>query len=377
MERKDIERRMRQVLRSGREERRELTLVAKYPDDTSCLDASGAIRLTIRDFLPTLHNSLDLPPGLELETGVTGSVVCPVSINDVEMEEEDEVALLTEQSLGFAQTRYASPVRTGITVEVSNMAIDSAGFDLMGYVQRKFELAQRRYVAAHLYSTARWDNNNGPFASVHARQWSVPQNDLYDSIMAQMTALEEMGFDTRDACIVMDFDMERRLKCTPIVANEGRMIIENGLCCGYPYVANKYFNTELNGQGQLVRKLADAIGIAVFKWFKIAQHDTARLIINGASEDVASRNVTSITLNTAWSFTDLSEHINGGTEMQAFHTLIMERGYLADVGDHIFETSDGLLLTVGLSSYHMQLADVDNRQFRTVDNKTLDVVAPQ
>lgn len=356
--RKDIARRMREVLKDARMKRRELTLTAQSDGDAGCLEASGAIRLHINDFLPTLNNSLELPPGLEVDTGVTGNEVWPVSINDVEMEEEGENAELNDQSLGFAQTRGADPVRTGITVEVSNTAIDSAGFDLLSYVQKKFELAQRRYIASHLYSTARWDGNNGPFSAEHHQQWSIPSDSLYDSIVAQMTALEEMGFDTSEACIVVDFNMERRMKYTPIRENEGRMIIQDGLCCGYPYVANKYFNTELNEQGVLVNKGDDAIGIAIFKWFKIAQHDKARLIIDGITQ--ADRNVTSITLNTAWSFTDLSEKINGGSDMQAFHTLIMERGYLADVGDHIFETSDGKLLTVGMSRFNMRLADVDN-----------------
>ena len=151
-QRRDIARRMREVLGEAREHRRELTLVAKYQGDQSCLDASGAIKLTIRDFLPTLEGDLGLPPGLEVATGVDSAEVWPVSINDVEIEEEDEVGELSEQNLGFAQIRGAEPVRTGITVEVSNMAIDSAGFDLLSYVQRKFMLAQRRYVAQHLYT---------------------------------------------------------------------------------------------------------------------------------------------------------------------------------------------------------------------------------
>ena len=46
---------MREVLRGARDHRRELTLEAKFQGDQSCLDASGAIKLTIRDFLPTLE----------------------------------------------------------------------------------------------------------------------------------------------------------------------------------------------------------------------------------------------------------------------------------------------------------------------------------
>ena len=199
------------MLRGARDHRRELTLEAKFQGDQSCLDASGAIRLTIQDILPTLNNSLDLPPGLEVDMGVTGNGVWPVSINDVEMEEEDEVRELSEQSLGFAQLHEAEPVRTGITVEISNRAIDSASFDLLGYVQTKYQLAQRKYIAQHLYSTARWDGNNGPFSGAHASNWVIPQGTLYDSIQAQMTLLALEGYDIKDAVIIMDESMEVRL----------------------------------------------------------------------------------------------------------------------------------------------------------------------
>ena len=63
---------MREVLRSARDARREITLQAKRPDDTSCLEASGAIRLVIRDFLPELQGNMVLPPGLEIDYGVGG-----------------------------------------------------------------------------------------------------------------------------------------------------------------------------------------------------------------------------------------------------------------------------------------------------------------
>lgn len=366
---RDIARRMRQVLQSGREARREITLLPKRTDDASCLEASGAIRLTVHDFLPELQGNLMLPPGLDLEYGVTGHEVWPVSINDIEIEEEDETGELSDQNTEFMQMRGAKPVRAGITVEVSNMAIDSAGFDLLWYIQMKFGFAERRYIASHLYSTARWDGNNGPFSGAHASQWSIPQGSLYDSIMAQMTLLEMEGYDTREAVIIMDHVMETRLKVTPIRPDEGRMVIQDGLCCGYPYIANKYYNTELNEDGQLVRKATDAVSIGIFKWFKIAQHGDARLTIDGKSEEVSKKNCTSITLNTAWSFTNLSEKVNGGTGVQAFRTLMMRKGYLRDVNEMVFRTADGLLLRVGLNDLHMVLTDCDGNILESSDDK--------
>lgn len=370
---KDIARRVRQVLRDGRKARREITLLPKRPDDASCLEASGAIKLAIHDFLPELQGNMVLPPGLDLEYGVTGHEVWPVSIDDIEMEEEDEVAELNDQNLDFMQTRGATPVRSGITVVVSNQAIDSAGFDLLAYLRKKFGLAERRYLASHLYSTARWDGNNGPFSGAHASQWSIPQGSLYDSIMAQMTLLEMEGYDTRDAVIIMDHPMEVRLKTTPIRPEEGRMVIQDGLCCGYPYIANKYYNTELNDDGRLVRKATDAVSIGIFKWFKIAQHGEARLTIDGKSEAMAKRNCTSVCLSTDWSFTNLSEKVNGGTGVQAFRTLMMRKGYLRDVNEMVFRTSDGMLLRVGLNDLHMVLVDRDGNILQSSDAKAFQV----
>jgi hypothetical protein len=134
-------------------------------------------------------------------------------------------------------------------------------------------------------------------------------------------------------------------------------------------VESVFTASECEENGKLVRKAADAIGIGIFKWFKIAQHDTARMIIDGVSKEVAERNVTSITLNTAWSFTNLSEKINGGTGVQAFRTIIVRQGYLRDVNELVFRTSDGKLLRVGLKDRHMILVDHNGKTITSSDGK--------
>ena len=359
--RKDIARRMREVLKSGREEIRELTLAAQNVGDTACIDASGAINLTIRDFLENPENSLGLPPGLELQMGVEGNEIWPVSIDDVEMEEEDEVATLTDQTLHFDKVMMSQPVRCGITVEVSNSAIDNAGFDLLGYIKKKFTRAQRQYIARHLFSSALFDGNRGPFAYDYDRYF-VLGPDIYSEIQEKMLDLHNAGFDTAEACIVMAPFMEVVLKLTEAVPGSNRTIIQDGLCCGYPYVVNRYFNTTLDDDGQLVPKDTIALGIAMFKYFKIAQHGTARLNIDGKSNDVAVRNVTSVSLNTAWSFTNLANALPGDAGDLVFLTLICDLGYLADNGGRLFKTIDGKYLLVtfdGRGGYSVYLADKD------------------
>jgi hypothetical protein len=348
IKRKDIAHRLRQVLREGREHRRELTLYAKEPGDKASLEASGAIRLTINDLLPTVDNSLGLPQGLELEMGVTGGQVWPVSIDDAEIEEEDETVEMTDQTLSFAQIRSASPQRAGVTVMVSNRAIDSASFDLLSFVQAKFVRAVRKYIAAHLYSSADFGETSGPFSSKYADEWELLDGNLFDAIQAQMTIMEQEGFDTSQAVILMTPSMEVKLKCTPIRAGEGRMVIQDGLCAGYPYITNNYFNQDIDqSTGKLKAKDTDTIGIGIFRWWKICQHDTATVRIDGKSEKMAKRNVTAVTLNTAWSFTNLAKHVNGASGgLHAFRTITAKRLLLADCDSVVFRTSDGKLLTV-------------------------------
>jgi hypothetical protein len=84
---------------------------------------------------------------------------------------------------------------------------------------------------------------------------------------------------------------------------------------------------------------------------------------------MAKRNCTSVTLSTAWSFTNLSEKVNGGTGVQAFRTLMMRKGYLRDVNEMVFRTSDGLLLRVGLNDLHMVLVDRDGNILQSSDAK--------
>jgi hypothetical protein len=59
------------------------------------------------------------------------------------------------------------------------------------------------------------------------------------------------------------------------------------------------------------------IGFGYFGWFALQQHGEVRMITDIYTG--AKKNVTQITLNTAWSMTDLSKKINGANNVtQAF-----------------------------------------------------------
>ncbi len=316
---------LRELLKesSSTGQKREILLAAGTNSDTTSntignIAASGALELTIHEMIPTLHEGLELPETLRIVTGVTGNEVWPVSVNDVEMEEVGEVALLNDQILDF-QKITPTQHRVGLKVPVSNMAIDNAAFDLMAFVQYKFTVALRKYLAKKMYSQANWSGSKGPFANMASSGTISIGSDAYKSILTAVAAFSDKGFYEGDVTLIMDRTTEAALKATPKLAGAAAgFVVENGLCAGYPYVVSPFLNTTLNGAGTALEPTSDkSIGIGYFEWFALQQHGDVRMVVDPIT--LADRNVTRVILNTAWSFTDLSKYINGANNTtQAF-----------------------------------------------------------
>ena len=290
---------------------------AAVPAETANIKASGAIELTIHDIIPTLHEGLGLPKGVNIVTGVTGNEIWPVSVDDVEMEEKGEIETLSEQNLNFANIT-PTPNRVGLCVSVSNAAIDNAAFDLLAFVQRKFDLALRKYLAKKVYSQANWTKNKGPFAGMAAGTIDLGAN-AYANILEAVAAFSDKGFFEGDVCISMDRVTEAKLKATPKVAGAAAgFVIENGLCAGYPYTVSHFVNTTLNSADAFVPTADRYLEIGYWEWFALQFHGTVRLIVDGGSAAVAKDNVTKVVTNMEISMTDLSTKINGANSSQAF-----------------------------------------------------------
>ena len=310
---------LREYLRQTKEAgaKREITLFPAPVGSTNNITASGAINLSIHEMIPTLHEGLDLPSTLRIVTGVEGNELWPVSVNDVEMEEVGEVEALNDQVLNFANI---TPVqnRVGLKVPVSNMAIDNAAFDLMAFVQAKFTLALRKYLAKKIYSQARWDKNKGPFSGMTKTGDIEIGADSYKNILKAVAAFSDKGFFEGDVVIIMDRETEAELKATPLIAGAaGGFVIQNGRCAGYPYIVTHYLNTELDSAGNLVPTAKKYIAFGYFEWFALQQHGPVRMVVDPVT--LADKGVTRVILNTAWSMTDLSVYINGANgTTQAF-----------------------------------------------------------
>lgn len=310
-EKEDKNAQLRELL-SDKGNKREITLWPATVGSKSNVTASGAINLSIHELIPTLHEGLDLPSTLRVVTGVTGNEIWPVNVDDVEMEEVGEVAALSDQVVNFANIT-PSQKRVGLKVPVSNMAIDNAAFDLLAFVQTKFTLALRKYLAKKIYSQAEWDGNKGPFSGLAPKGTISIASDAYKNILKAVAEFSDKGFYEGGVVLIMDRATEAELKATPKIAGAaGGFVIENGLCAGYPYVLTHYINTTLSGSS-LVPTSDKFIGIGYFEWFALQQHGDVRFVIDPIT--LADKNVTRLILNTAWSMTDLSIYINGGTKV--------------------------------------------------------------
>lgn len=308
----------------GKAQREILLVPGSNSDGTSNVSAnitaSGAINLTIHELIPTLHEGLGLPEGLNIITGVTGNEIWPVSINDVEMEEVGEIEALSDQVLNFANIT-PTVRRLGLTIPVSNMAIDNSAFDLMAFVQSKFGIAMREYWAKKIYSRAEWTGNKGAFSNLAPTGViTLGSGDEYKQILTAVAEFSNKGFFEGEVCLSMDRVTEAQLMATPkIKGAAGGFVIENGRCCGYRYTVSHFVNTELNSSGKLVEGKGRYLEIGYYEWFAAQTHGDVRLTIDATSQQVSKRNITALTLNLAASMTDLSIYINGaGGTTQAF-----------------------------------------------------------
>lgn len=294
---------LREALKSARSEKnaREIVLGAGTEGDVT---SSGAIRLSIKNMIPTLNEGLGLPSGVNIVTGVTGNEIWPVSLDDADFEEVGEKVELQEQDLHLDNISV-SPARSGATFAVSNMAIDNAAFDLMSFVRSKITLAESKYLAKKVYSQAKFTGVKGPFSGMTSAGTITMDASAYKNLLLSVAKFSAKGYDDSDVCIVMDKTSEAE--------GQGGFVIGNGKCAGYDYVTTHYINTTLDTDGKSLTNTKDRfIGIGLFRYLAVQQHGQVRLTIDPVT--AARRNATLVTINTAWSVTDLSVKTttNGG-----------------------------------------------------------------
>ena len=299
---------------------RELTLGTVSSNAGGSITESGAIALNIHDLIGTLNEGLGLPSTLTLVTGVTGNDLWPVSVDDVDLEELGENVEVNDQNLHFDNIQAVAH-RVSLAVSVSNSAIDNAAFDVFAFVQGKFQLALRRYLAKKVYSQANFTGVKGPFSNLASSgDIEIADGKTYKNILKAVAEFTNKGFDSSMVVLVIDAITEAELKATKKAEDAG-FVIENGTLAGYPYVVTHYINTTLDTDGKTLKGTTDRyIGIGYFNYLALQQHGTVSLRVDNSSAAQARKNLTTFVFNSAFSATDLSTKLNkkGGTTTQAF-----------------------------------------------------------
>ena len=299
---------------------RELTLGTVSSNAGGSITESGAIALNIHDLIGTLNEGLGLPSTLTLVTGVTGNDLWPVSVDDVDLEELGENVEVNDQNLHFDNIQAVAH-RVSLAVSVSNSAIDNAAFDVFAFVQGKFQLALRRYLAKKVYSQANFTGVKGPFSNLASSgSIEIADGKTYKNILKAVAEFTNKGFDSSMVVLVIDAITEAELKATKKAEDAG-FVIENGTLAGYPYVVTHYINTTLDTDGKTLKGTTDRyIGIGYFNYLALQQHGTVSMRVDNSSAAQARKNLTTFVFNSAFSATDLSKKLNkkGGTTTQAF-----------------------------------------------------------
>ena len=299
---------------------RELTLGTVGSNPGGSITESGAIALNIHDLIGTLNEGLGLPSTLTLVTGVTGNDLWPVSVDDVDLEELGENVEVNDQNLHFDNIQAVAH-RVSLAVSVSNSAIDNATFDVFSFVQGKFQLALRRYLAKKVYSQANFTGVKGPFSNLASSgDIEIADGKTYKNILKAVAQFTNKGFDSSMVVLVIDAITEAELKATKKAEDAG-FVIENGTLAGYPYVVTHYINTTLDSDNKTLKPTTDRyIGIGYFNYLALQQHGTVSMRVDNSSAAQARKNLTTFVFNSAFSATDLSTKLNkkGGTTTQAF-----------------------------------------------------------
>ncbi|MCD8266095.1 MAG: phage major capsid protein, partial [Prevotellaceae bacterium] len=143
---------------------REITSGVITDGDTNNMESAG-IPLSIKSLinpleLPTIYQSV----GITIQTGVRGNIVWPCLNTIAEVDVAGETVELEDKSLDFSKIT-AVPQRLGLTITVTNEAIDDASFDLEGVITAQIQAALARVINTAVVGDSGVGQLVGPFAN--------------------------------------------------------------------------------------------------------------------------------------------------------------------------------------------------------------------
>ena len=276
---------------------REISLSVLTEGAKNNITSAGAQATTIFGLLPLLEKGLIWGQvGMKVQTGVTGNLLWPYATTNVEVEERAEAAALNDKDINF-DNKTATPYSSGITIKVTNEAIDEATFDLASFVQTQMGLAVLRYLNKKSFSPANWSGLAGPFKNTTPTELTLS----YKNIKEQKALIAETGVDMSSFAYVVDNKTKALLESTPKAVGQGGFIMENGKIDGDPVYVTEYINTKADGTQQTGEYRME---MGCWGYLAANQHGEVRFTVDPLT--LASSNETKYVLHTKWSLTNLA-----------------------------------------------------------------------
>ena len=256
--------------------------------------ASAGIPLSIKDLInPLGMGTIYEKLGLQVATGVRGNIQWPCLDTSAEVSVGGELDEAETKTLDFSKIT-ATPVKVGISIEVSNEAINDESFDLVGVIKEQMNKAVGRTLNKRVLALSAPSAKPafvGPLVSNKQTATYTKAGATYKDVKALKAKVLKTGAQMAGFCYVMDAEMYSTLECTPKDNGSGLFIIEGG---------------KIDGDVVFITDLAEYAGKIVagcFAYEALNQHGEVHFIVDPYTK--AKKNVTVFTLNADFSLTYL------------------------------------------------------------------------
>lgn len=255
---------------------------------------SAGIPVSIQDIIKPLDAELVYNKvGLKVQTGVRGKIQWPVLDNSIEVSVGGELDTVDTKVLEFDKIT-TTPYKLGISVEVSNEAINDEAFDLIGLITEQIGRGTGRTLNKRLLALSAPSVKAdfvGPLVSHKQTVTFAGAVPTYAELKALKGKVLASNASMAGFCYIMDAAMYSALEATPKDAGSGRFVIEGGKIDG-----DVIFLTDLT-------EYANKVVCGCFAYEALNQHGTTNFIVDPYTQ--AKKNITVFTLNADWSLTYL------------------------------------------------------------------------
>lgn len=263
-----------------------LNFAMRSDSTTTTTTASSMIPVTIGDVIKPLEKGLIIHKlGIKMQYGLVGELVFP-TLGAFEATIEGENTKLNATKLEIGNLK-AKPWRVGVSVPVSNDAIDQTNDALFDITIEQLSLAVARILNKVMFSSTKIGQaSKGVFVKDTANV-EYETAITFENVVSLETEVMDAGVDVSDgtAAYICNPKVYGKLKTTRIEAGSPEMVLKDGMMNGYPVYMTNYMG-------------ADELGFGVFSNVGVGQWGKVRLTVDDVS--MADTNETKFTHNSKY-----------------------------------------------------------------------------